>query len=124
MKKITIIGSTAYQEKMLAHKKQLESEGYEVSLPAFDSFKDMNEFEVCNYNYEKIKEADEIHVIWDGRSIGTIFDLGMCFALGKRIKIIYLNPKTFSNFAKLYHNHCNSVIGPKFKVVPDGETEE
>ena len=97
VKKITIIGSTAYQNKMKLHKTDLENEGHEVSLPAFDSFVGKSEFEICQYNLAKIEWADEIHVIWDARSTGTILDLGMCFALKKNIKIVYLNQKTLTN---------------------------
>jgi hypothetical protein len=100
--KITIIGTTAYQDRMMEHKKGLESKGHNVSLPAFDNFSGMNEFQVCEYNRSKIEWSDEIHVIWDQRSIGTVFDLGMSFALGKTVKIIYLNEKTFPNFLRQY----------------------
>jgi hypothetical protein len=99
--KITIIGTTAYQEKMHKHKVNLEPDN-EVRMPAFDNFKDMNELEVITYNREAIEWADEVHVLWDARSIGTIFDLGMCFALRKKVKVIYLNNKTFQNFLLQY----------------------
>jgi hypothetical protein len=62
----------------------------------------MNELEVCSYNRSKIEWADQIHVFWDARSIGTIFDLGMSFAFRKPIQIIYLNKKTFTNFLEQY----------------------
>ncbi len=100
--KITIIGSTSYQHRMRMHEKSLIQEGNEVSLPAFDNFEGMNELQVCTYNRSKIEWADEIHVIWDARSYGTIFDLGMCFALRKKVKIIYTNTKTFPNFLHQY----------------------
>jgi hypothetical protein len=29
--------------------------------------------------------ADEVHVFWDAESFGSHFDLGMAYALGKRI---------------------------------------
>ena len=100
--KITIIGSTSYQHRMQRHKSELESNGHAVSLPAFDNFDGMNELQVCAYNRDKIQWADEIHVIWDQRSIGTVFDLGMSFALCKKVRIIYLNKKTFPNFLSQY----------------------
>lgn len=87
---------------MKKHKDELETQGNEVSLPAFDDFDGMNELQVCDYNRQKIEWADEIHVIWDQRSIGTIFDFGMSFAMRKKIKIIYLNQKTFPNFLAQY----------------------
>lgn len=100
--KITIIGSTSYQHRMQRHKLELEANGHTVSLPAFDDFDGMNELQICGYNRDKIQWADEIHVIWDQRSIGTIFDLGMAFALQKPVRIVYLNAKTFPNFLSQY----------------------
>jgi len=32
-----------------------------------------------------MRAADEVHVFWDVRSKGSHFDLGMAYALGKRI---------------------------------------
>lgn len=101
--KIAIIGTTAYQNKMENHKDQLEKEGHLVKMPAFDNLIG-NEFDICNYNKETIVWSDEVHILWDARSIGTIFDLGMCFALDKKIKIIYLQPKRFTNFVEQYAN--------------------
>lgn len=100
--KITIIGTTAYQEEMYRHRTYLEETENEVRMPAFDNFQNMNELEVNTFNRDEIEWADEVHVLWDARSSGTIFDLGMCFALRKSIKIIYLNTKTFPNFLKQY----------------------
>ena len=48
------------------------------------------------------EKADEVHVIWDGRSVGTVFDFGMAFALRKPIKIVYIEPKTITGVMKLY----------------------
>jgi len=40
---------------------------------------------ICQDNLEAMRQADEVHVIWDGKSQGCLFDLGMAFALGKKI---------------------------------------
>lgn len=93
--KITIIGSTSYLPKMLVHKEKLEAEGNEVFIPAFDYHPEFDEFDVCRHNKELISVSDELHVFWDRRSTGTIFDLGMAFALSKPVRVIYLNSKTF-----------------------------
>ena len=29
--------------------------------------------------------------------MGTVFDLGMAFALRKKVKVVYINPKSFRN---------------------------
>jgi len=101
-KKIIIIGSTQYFDKIVEHQKKLEALGHIVLIPAFDDHKELDELGVCFHNRKKIKEADEVHVIWDQRSMGTIFDFGMAFALNKPIKIIYLEPKTFAGVMTKY----------------------
>lgn len=102
-KKIAIIGSSQYmQEKMIPLKEKLEKEGHEVRVPALDRIPELDEIGVCNYNLEIIKWSDIVYVLWDQRSIGTIFDFGMAFALRKPIKIEYLNPKTFTGLMKKY----------------------
>ena len=100
--KITIIGTTAYQDRMSQHKTELNSQGHQVKIPAFDNMPNLDEIGVCTYNLNAIKWADEIHIFWDQRSIGTIFDFGMVFALNKPISIIYLQPKTFANLMRKY----------------------
>ena len=103
--KVLIIGSTQYQKQIADHKRQLEEGEHEVLIPAFDSTS-LNELEVCLHNRQLIIEADEVHVIWDCRSFGTIFDFGMTFALQKPFKIIYLEPKTFMGVMKRYEELC------------------
>ena len=100
--KITIIGSTAYQQKIEEHAGYLKEKGNEVCIPMFDSEPNLNELGIFTHNRELIEKSDEVHVIWDCRSNGTIFDLGMCFALRKPIKIIYLSTKSVLGFAKQY----------------------
>ena len=101
--KIMIIGTTSYLDKMKQYKFEMELlQGNKVRIPALDSRPDLNELGICLNNLDGIKWADEIHVFWDKRSQGTIFDFGMAFALNKPLKIIYLEPKTFVNLMKQY----------------------
>lgn len=100
--KITIIGSTQYKDKILKHKSDMVSLGNEVMIPAFDDMLNLDELGVCEYNRKLIEWCDEVHVIWDQRSIGTIFDFGMTFAMQKPIKIIYIEPKTFRGVFEKY----------------------
>lgn len=100
--KIVIIGSTQYKEKFENHKSKLVADGHEVKIPAFDDHPELDDFGVCIYNRDAIKWADEVHLIWDRRSTGTIFDFGMVFMAEKPLKIIYLEPKTFENVMKKY----------------------
>jgi len=107
-KKIVIIGSTQYYDRIIKHKEKLESEGYDVLIPAFDDHPEFDELEVCEYNRGLIEGADEVHMIWDQRSTGTIFDFGILFALRKKLKIIYMEPKTFSGVMKRYEKKCEA----------------
>lgn len=100
--KIAIIGSTAYKDIMDTHKYALTEEGHAVRTPAFDGHDNLDEIGVCKHNLDIIKWADRVDVIWDARSTGFIFDFGMCFALDKPMKIIYLNQKTFQNLLMKY----------------------
>ena len=109
MAKIGVIGTTSYQAKMQTHKEHLESNGHECAVPAFDSKPNFNELQICQFNRNIIEWADEIHIFWDQRSMGTIFDLGMAFALRKPIKVVYLERKTFANVMKLYEESINGM---------------
>lgn len=100
--KITIIGSTQYKDKFLEVKSRLEKDGHEVRIPAFDDKKDLDDLGVCEYNRQLIRWADEIHLIWDRRSTGTIFDFGMCFMAEKPLVIEYLESKTFEGVMTKY----------------------
>lgn len=91
--KIFMIGSTAYQDKIHKYAEKQKREGNEVLIPVFDSWKDATVLEILTENRRLMEKADEIHMIYDGRSYGTIFDFGMCFALRKTLKIIYINKK-------------------------------
>jgi nucleoside 2-deoxyribosyltransferase len=102
---IAIIGSTGYQEMMREHAEKLYVVGDEVRTPAFDCSQ-LNELGLIAYNRELIEWADEVHIFYDNRSSGTIFDFGMCFALRKPIKIIFLQPKTFANAMRQYEAEC------------------
>ena len=105
-RKVVIIGSTQYYDRIIKHKEKLESEGYEVLIPAFDDHPEFDELEVCEYNLSLIEGADEVHMIWDQRSIGTIFDFGIVLALRKKFKIIYFEPKTLPGVMRRYEKSC------------------
>ena len=100
--KIAIIGSTQYQARMLKHKVLMEAEGHKVQVPAFDSHPGLDELGVCEHNLKLIRWADEIHLIWDQRSMGTVFDFGMLFALRKPFRVIYMEEKTFRGVMEKY----------------------
>lgn len=103
--RITIIGSTQYREEIFDHETKLIIEGHDVRLPVFDNDPTFDELGICEQNRISIEWADRVDIFWDQRSMGTIFDFGMVFALRKPIKIIYMEPKTFANVMRQYESH-------------------
>jgi hypothetical protein len=108
--KIAIFGTTSYQHKMKEHKANLEKDGHNVRMPVFDStigpeFPN-EELEIFTRNRNNLEWADQCHFFWDCRSMGTIMDFGMTFALRKPFKLIYLEHKTFMNGMKQYEEYC------------------
>lgn len=102
IRKATIIGSSQYRDKFLELQDRLNREGYVVRVPAFDDHPDFDEYDVCNYNRSFIEWADIVYLIWDNRSLETVFDFGMVFALRKPFKIEYIEPKTIAGVMKKY----------------------
>ena len=100
--KIAIIGTTGYIERMKIHKIYMELQGHEVRIPALDDKPELNEVGICDYNLVNILWADRVDIFWDKRSMGTIFDFGMAFALGKPIKRVFMEPKTFMKVMEQY----------------------
>jgi hypothetical protein len=86
---------------------RLETEGWTVHWPPRDT--DQNDpvgLDICTRNRSAIAAADVVHVVWDGQSQGCLFDLGMAFALGKRIVPVELPPattgKSFQNMVRVW----------------------
>ena len=100
--KVAIVGSTGYHSRMLQHADTLRTAGHTVKLPTFDSALGLNELEVCEHNRVMITWADRVDLFWDGRSGGVLFDFGMCFALRKPLKVVYLEEKTFAGVMRRY----------------------
>lgn len=67
---------------------ELEKE-YWVYFPPRDTNQvDDTGYRICQDNLRAIKAAEIVGIIWDGKSQGGLFDAGMAFALGKKIKLI------------------------------------
>lgn len=74
---------------------KLEAEGYAVHWPPRDTNQhDETGLRICIANAEAIRVADVVHVVWDGKSQGCLFDLGVAFACYKRVIPIDLPPPT------------------------------
>lgn len=87
--------SPAEAQNVAALVVQLEGQGYKVHFPPRDTNQnDPTGLQICRDNARAIFAADVIHVIWDGKSQGCLFDLGIAFALGKKISPISLPEPT------------------------------
>lgn len=82
----------------------LEMAGNKVHWPPRDTNQnDSVGLCICQDNRQAIEDADEVHIWWNDKSQGSLFDFGMAFALRK--KIVLANPhlvqstsqKSFSN---------------------------
>ena len=99
-KKVLIIGSIHYKDRMLKHKAMLESASeIEVKLPILDERAHCEyALDVILQNIELIKWADVIHMFWDSRSVGTIADWQTAVALGKEVVPMWIEEKyTYKN---------------------------
>jgi len=67
----------------------LEADGWAVHWPPRDTDQeDATGYRICADNRTAIAAAQHVFVIWDGKSQGVLFDLGMAFAMGKPITVI------------------------------------
>ena len=77
---------------------------YDVYDPLTQTDQNKSELRICKQNREAMESADVVGVIWDLKSHGCLFDLGMAFAMKKRIEpvtgyfpAINSSKKTFQN---------------------------
>lgn len=80
--------SEEYKIKLENYVSKLEAEGIEVHLPHRDTNQNARGYDICKQNANAIKEADEIHIFYSKESQGTHFDMGVSFALDKKIVIV------------------------------------
>jgi len=74
----------------------MEIQGYDVFFPLRDTKQTATTANaVVHSNLRGIKGVDEVHLIWDGSSFGSIFDLGMAYALEKPVKVVYVPSRTW-----------------------------
>ncbi len=89
--------------------KYLEKRGWQVHWP----YRDTDQIDltgglkICQNNMEAIVKADFVHIIWDGKSKGCLFDFGIAFALNKIVIPLILpaltNEKSFQNVIWRYY---------------------
>lgn len=65
------------------------AQGYEVHNPKYDvNQDDETGYNICESHLDSMRVADLVAVFWDVNSKGSHFDLGMAFALNKRVVLI------------------------------------
>jgi hypothetical protein len=69
---------------------ELENLGNVVHFPPRDAPQmDGSGMFICLTHLGAMKCSDEVHVFWDVNSKGSHFDLGMAFALDKKIRLVH-----------------------------------
>ncbi len=100
--KIAVIGSSQYMGRMRNYKMLREVNGKnEVRLPLLDGDA-TTELELVKGNLKNIWWCDQVHLFWDGRSPGTLLEIGMTIALEKPLFIKHLEEKSLTNLMKQY----------------------
>ena len=89
----------------------LEEQGYIVHWPPRDTDQeDATGLRICGDNTTAIECADVVHIVWDGKSQGCLFDLGVAFALDKTLIPIALPERTegksFQNMMEAWAAKC------------------
>lgn len=71
-----------YCDEKIAH-------GYEVHNPKYAvNQDDETGYNICKGHLDSMISANIIAVFWDENSKGSHFDLGMAFALGKKVELV------------------------------------
>jgi hypothetical protein len=88
-----------------SYMEKLEDDGWEVHWPPRDTDQtDDTGWHICQDNGIAISHADRVFVVWDGKSQGCLFDLGMAFAYHKPITVLSAPPpsegKSFQNMMR------------------------
>ena len=96
--------SEKQKKEMSEYIVKLKKEGKKVYYPGTDTNQiDSIGYRICNDNRKAIEESKEVHIYFDGNSVGSLFDLGMAFALKKKLYIVnkdeyvLTNTRSFSN---------------------------
>lgn len=78
------------------HVARMRKEGHQVHFPPDDVPQDdPTGAVICEMHRAAMERADEVHIWWDVESKGSHFDLGMAYALRKRlVPIVNESPDT------------------------------
>jgi len=95
MKKVFLIcpvrlATEETKAKLESYVKDLEDSGVKVHLPHRDTNQNATGLEICTENMNAIAQANEVHIFYNAESQGIHFDMGVAFALGKKIHCVEL----------------------------------
>ncbi len=103
--------SMQWQDGLTRYTQILESQGHIVHLPFRDTpQEDLTGLAICKEHAQAMRECDEVHIAYDGKSEGCLFDLGMAFVLQKSIHPItgyfprLTSGKSYSNMVWAYES--------------------
>ena len=83
-RKKVMFGTTAYHAMMKKRAKELKKQGHKIRMAVFDNHPKMyRSVDICYANADNFIWADDVHLFWDGRSTGTICDIGMIIMRNK-----------------------------------------
>ena len=121
---------TKTQNAIKACVAKLEEEGHEVYWPARDNpyqNTDKIGIQIITFNRQKMLWANEIHIWYDKGSVGSMFDIGMFFALVrsnfKKFVIINRNKikptphKSFENVVLTLAKEFDNPVANAFKEI-------
>jgi len=101
--------SEEQKNRMMSYITDLENKGLKVYYPARDTNQiDPIGFRICTDNKNAIDLSKEIHIFWDKTSNGSLFDLGIAFALNKQLTVVNLedldvtSTKSFTNMIRMW----------------------
>lgn len=105
--------SEEYLDRLYKYTESLELEGHRVHLPPRDTnqIDDTGGYIICNTNRDAIELAHEVHIFeYNEQSTGQHFDIGVAFALNKKIKRIGCPvdesiPKSFPKMLKYWEEN-------------------
>ncbi len=104
---LLITSSAQYTDRVEHIRKDAETRGYTVRVLIIPQMNiELTEIENMRQALDLVKWADEIGILWDTYEIGTPMVFAMAFALDKRVKMRYTEPKRIVNLFQQYAEEC------------------